>query len=444
MPAATSRSVITPPRPTSQPLPRPLDQRPVQRGLLDDAPAPRAGERPAQAVPSAWVRALILPLVILAWLAVLVVGGWLVGHLTKTLLLVVLSGVLAFACTPLATRLARWMPRALALGLAYVLGLGVVVGFGAYVVGTTANQVVSLVTNLPAYAQQAQALQPRAEAVLAPLGVAPGTLGTLQQTAVTQLQATGTLVARESLARLADLVGTVIDLVLVVILSVYLAANGTRISHWLQTETPGGPTRDRARLLVAVVSRVVGGYIRGVLLLALLIGVLVGAGLAVLGVPYAVLLGVLAFFMEFIPVLGVFISGAAAVVIAIVHFQEVLRPLLVLIYFIVVHVIEGDVIGPRIMGKAVGIHPATGLIALVAGTELFGIWGALFAAPVAGLLQAILTAAWLEFRGGKPHEILQAMTREATQQAEERLGLASNAPAGQPSPERPPEGGASG
>jgi predicted PurR-regulated permease PerM len=154
---------------------------------------------------------------------------------------------------------------------------------------------------------------------------------------------------------------------------------------------------------------VIGGYIRGVLLLALLIGV----GLAVLGVPYAVLLGVLAFFMEFIPVLGVFISGVAALAVAAVHFQDLLRPLLVLAYFALVHVVEGDVVGPRIMGKAVGIHPATGLVALVAGTELFGIWGALFAAPVAGLLQAIVTAAWLEFRGGKPQDVLKAMTEEA-------------------------------
>ena len=397
---------------------------PVRPEGADGVRSWQPGAAAREVVPDAWVRALVLPLVILAWLTVLLVGGWLLGHVAKTLLLVVLSGVLAFAFTPLANRLARWMPRALALGLAYLLGLGVVFGFGAYVVATTASQVVSLVTNLPAYAQQAQALQPRAEAVLAPFGVAPGTLGEFQQTAVTELQATGTSVARESLTRLADLFGTVIDLVLVFILSVYLAANGTRIAHWLKTETPRGSTRYRANLLVAVVSRVVGGYIRGVLLLALLIGVLVGAGLAVLGVPYAVLLGVLAFFMEFVPVLGVFISGAAAVVIAIVHFQEVLRPLLVLAYFVVVHVIEGDVIGPRIMGKAVGIHPATGLIALVAGTELFGIWGALFAAPLAGLLQAIATAAWLEFRGGKPQEVLKAMTEEASQQAEQRVGLA--------------------
>ena len=143
-----------------------------------------------------------------------------------------------------------------------------------------------------------------------------------------------------------------------------------------------------------------------------------------LGVSYAVLLGVLAFFMEFVPVLGVFISGAAALVIALVQFHEPIRPLIVLAYFVVIHIIEGDVVGPRIMGQAVGIHPATGLIALVAGTEVFGVWGALFAAPLAGLLQAILTAAWVEFRGGHPEEILQAAAAEATDRAQEKAGVA--------------------
>jgi predicted PurR-regulated permease PerM len=73
------------------------------------------------------------------------------------------------------------------------------------------------------------------------------------------------------------------------------------------------------------------------------------------------------------------------------------------------------------MGKAVGIHPATGLIALMVGSELFGIWGTLFAAPIAGLLQAIVTAAWLEFRGGKPQEVLAAVTQEVQEQVEEHV-----------------------
>ncbi|TME39652.1 MAG: AI-2E family transporter, partial [Chloroflexi bacterium] len=104
-------------------------------------------------VPGAWLRALVLPLIVLAWLAVLVLIGWLLSHLTRTVLLVVLAAVLAFAFTPLANFFGRRAPRALAIALAYIVGLGVVFGFGAYVVATAVAQVTTLVGNLPDYAQ---------------------------------------------------------------------------------------------------------------------------------------------------------------------------------------------------------------------------------------------------------------------------------------------------
>ena len=143
--------------------------------------------------------------------------------------------------------------------------------------------------------------------------------------------------------------------------------------------------------------------------MATLIGVLVGGGMLALQVPYAILLGVLAFFMEFIPIIGVLVSGGVCVLIAL--FQSWILALVVLGYFALVHVIEGDIVGPRVMGKAVGIHPATALIGLVAGTELFGLWGALFAAPLAVLLQAIGTATWKEVRGGDPQAVIQAVVQ---------------------------------
>lgn len=381
-------------------------------------------ERNTSGVPSAWLRALVLPLIVLVWLVLVVLALWVLSHFTRAILLFTLAAVLAFAFTPLATFFGRRMPRPLAIGLAYVVGLGIVFAFGAYVIATSVNQVTALITNLPTYTAQAQVLQPQVNEVLAPLGFGSDLAGELQNQLIGQLQVFGAAVVHDLIPRLAEFFGTVIDLVLVIILSVYLCIDGTRIGHWLNTQVPGRKTRLRAQVLVTVVNRVVGGYVRGVLTLAVLIGVLVGAGLALLGVPYAVLLGVLAFFMEFIPVLGVFISGAAALVIAITEFRELTRPLIVLAYFVVVHVIEGDVVGPRIMGRAVGIHPATGLIALVAGTEVWGIWGALFAAPVAGLIQSILVAAWIEFRGGQPHETLQAVATETAHAAEEHVGAA--------------------
>jgi len=84
-----------------------------------------------------------------------------------------------------------------------------------------------------------------------------------------------------------------------------------------------------------------------------------------------------------------------------------------------VHIIEGDVVGPRIMGKAVGIHPATALLALVAGSEVFGLWGALFGAPLAGVLQAVGTAAWRELRGGDAQAVVQAVVMKETRKGVE-------------------------
>ncbi len=373
-------------------------------------------EQNKPALPASWQRALYLPLIILAWLAIVLVGGWLLAHVVKAVLTLLLSGIVAFALTPLVSLLARWLPRNLAIALAYVLGFLVLLGLIAFLVVTAATQVTSLVHDLPRYARQAQRLAPRLLPLLRPFGVTAATLHTAQQQAIGSVRGVGTTAATESLGLVSGVVSTLIDLVLILILSVYLTANGPKIARRLRRETPGAQ-RWRTGLLIAIVNQVVGGYIRGTLTLATLVGALVGAGMLVLHVPYAVLLGVLAFFMEFIPIIGVLISGTVCVLIAL--FQGPVTALLVLVYFAVVHVIEGDVVGPRIMGKAVGIHPATALLALVAGSELFGLWGALFGAPLAGVLQAVGTAAWRELRGGDAQAVVQAVVAQEKQKGAE-------------------------
>ena len=132
-------------------------------------------------------------------------------------------------------------------------------------------------------------------------------------------------------------------------------------------------------LLLDVLQNVVGGYIRGQLLLSAIIAVIVGVGMQLLREPYAVLIGVLSFVMEFIPVLGTIFTGVISVLIALT--QGWLTTLLVLVFFILVHILEGYVLAPRIVGRAVGLHPVISLLALTAGAELFGPWGAIFAAP---------------------------------------------------------------
>jgi AI-2E family transporter len=75
---------------------------------------------------------------------------------------------------------------------------------------------------------------------------------------------------------------------------------------------------------------------------------------------------------------------------------------IVLGYFVLIHVLEGYVVAPRVLAKAVGLHPAVSIIALLVGAELLGVWGALFAAPVAGLLQVLLTTVWRGWRQDHP------------------------------------------
>ena len=191
------------------------------------------------------------------------------------------------------------------------------------------------------------------------------------------------------------LISVLIDAVLVVVLSVYFLVNGDRTSKWLLANSPL-TQRARVAFLIHTIQRVVGGYIRGQLFLSTLVGTLVGLGMFALGVPYALLLGLLAFVLEFIPTVGTLTSGVVCILVAATH--SWLLALLVAAYFVIIHVLDGYIVAPRVLGRAVGLHPAVSIIALVAGAELFGIWGAVFAAPLAGLLQVLLSSAWHEWR----------------------------------------------
>ncbi len=172
----------------------------------------------------------------------------------------------------------------------------------------------------------------------------------------------------------------------------------------------------RGFFLLDTLEHVVGGYIRGQLVLSLLIGVLVRAGMAVFQVPHPILFGELAFLLAFVPVLGTFISAAACILLSfaatnswlinLTH-QSWLLAVVVLIYFIGIHAIESHIVGPRVVGHAVGLHPIISIAALIAGAELFGILGALFVAPVVGIIQAIIVSIWREWRAAHPEEFPQ-------------------------------------
>src|SRR5690348_11065365 len=357
-----------------------------------------------------WAHRRDVGLALLAWLALIGVALWLAAHVVRALLIVVIASLLAYALSPAVARLRRWLPRWLAILLVYVGLLGVLGVIGYFVVTTAVGQLGGLVQLAQ---QQLRGGQNGAPSPLVQrledLGIPRDQIDAAGSAAVAQLRAAG----GEVVPVVTGVLNGTLDTVLILVLSVYLLLDGARVSVWLRG---GTPLRHRRRIvsLLDTFQRIVGGYIRGQVALALLIGALVGIGMLALGVPYAILLGVLAFVLEFIPILGTLVSGAICVLVALT--QGFLLAAVVLLYFVVVHVIEGDVVGPRIVGKAVGLHPVLSIVALVAGAEVFGIWGALLASPVAGVAQAVAVDLWIEWRKGHAAEfgdVADAASREA-------------------------------
>src|SRR5437588_800171 len=179
-------------------------------------------------------------------------------------------------------------------------------------------------------------------------------------------------------------------------LTVYFMIDGYRVNGWLRNKTPV-KFRGRINLLMNVVEKSLGSFVRGQVLLAFIMSVIVGVGAYFIGVPYVFLLSVIVFVFEFVPVIGAYISGAIGILFALsVGWQTAL------IYGIFVTlmqgVLDGQILAPRIIGNSVGLHSIIAIVALLIGTRLFGLFGALFSAPVAGIIQVFVLAFWATWR----------------------------------------------
>jgi hypothetical protein len=146
----------------------------------------------------------------------------------------------------------------------------------------------------------------------------------------------------------------ILDVVLALVISLYLLIDGPRFRARSLAVIPE-QHRAKALFLQDNVSRVLGGYLRGQLTPALIVGVLAGVGTALLGLPYASVLGVLDGLFELLPMFGPILSVVPAVLVAL--FMPFPTIVWVLLFFLVIQQVENNVLAPRISGHAVGLHP---------------------------------------------------------------------------------------
>jgi predicted PurR-regulated permease PerM len=343
-----------------------------------------------------WARRRDIPIAILAWTALILLLLWGASHIIRTLLLLVIAALIAYALSPLVKMFNRVMPRFLAILLVYIVVFSGICVLLYFVIQTAIEQIRSLSVYIQHLLTPARGGQDTPlEQTLHSFGISNSQIIAARDQILSRAES----VVTDAVPLITNILNALLDIIVIAVMSIYLVIDGPRAARWLRVNAPR-PARMES--VLDVLQRVVGGYIRGQLFLSLLIGVLVGGGMALFHVPYALLLGVMAFILEFIPVLGTLVSGAICTLAALT--VGWVTALLVLGYFIIVHILEGDVIGPRIVGKAIGLHPVVSLAALIAGSELFGIWGALFASPVAGVLQAALIAFWVQWREAHPQQ----------------------------------------
>jgi len=156
-------------------------------------------------------------------------------------------------------------------------------------------------------------------------------------------------------------------------------------------------------VLNAINTRLIA-FFRGQLLVAICDGTLYGLGFLLIGLPYAVLIGVVAMVVTIIPYVGAILVATTALLIALVQFGDWLHPLLVLAVFGAVQVLESLFISPRIMGNRVGLHPVTIIVAVMVGTTLLGgLLGGILAIPLTAALRVLMFRyIWKKPDEGKP------------------------------------------
>jgi predicted PurR-regulated permease PerM len=322
--------------------------------------------------------------IVLALLAAL----FLVSHALGSLLLIFIAIILGEAIRPLVTRLEqRRFPRALAVLLIYLVGALVLGGLGWLCLTPLVAEVGSLATHAPELSRRIQAwLQSLAAALR--VNQAFGQLITnLTHALAAALQSALPGLISLPVNAVGGLFNLLIRGVLLLTLTLFWLLASDRLKPYLLDLLPSA-RREQADVILASMGRSLGGYVRGVLIAMLLIGVLTTTGLLLLHVPYALVLGLLAGLTELIPYVGPWISGTVAVVVALVTAGPGLA-LGVIVLFVVVQTVEGNAVQPLVMSRAVHLDPFLVLVAIVVGSELLGFLGAILAVPVAALAQTL-------------------------------------------------------
>ena len=316
---------------------------------------------------------------------------WIARHVISWIFIAVF---LALALNPAVDRLERRIKRrALATGIVYLAALAAIVGIGWLFIPTLVDQVNDFARKVPDY--------------LDDLTKGRGRLGFLQEKYHLVDKARKAL--REGgAAKLFGISGTALAVAKGVVTAVVATLTIAFMTFFMLLEGPKWmerfysllkpASRRRWQAVGRDIYRTVGGYVTGNLLISLIAGTLTTVVLLIMGVPFAVALGLIVAILDLIPLAGATIAAIIVGTVAFLH--SVPAGIVVVVFFIIYQQVENHLLQPVVYGRTVQLSPLAVLISVLIGAELAGVLGALAAIPVAGTLQVVFLD-WLRHRRGE-------------------------------------------
>lgn len=330
--------------------------------------------------------------------AFVVAIGALIYIFGSVLFTILLSALIAYVLLPLAKMLISWMPwrdsrpelsRALAISAIFVAAGGATAAILAVAVPPTVNQLDNFIEEFPTFFASAR------ETV-------EGWVGTYSDRVPQQVRlqiedyaaSMGSVLAESAFDVLPDTVGfitgsfsLIIGLATMPVLVFYFAKDSAKIGSYLISPFPSD-IRTYLMDISRIADRTIGGYIRGQLILGMIVGVAVTIGLMALGIPFAAVLGVVAGISELVPIVGPWIGGAAGVLVALATAPE--KIVWVALLYLGIQIVENVLLVPRVQAHTLNLHPAAVIVVIIVASQFFGFWGIILGPPLLSLAKDIV------------------------------------------------------
>jgi predicted PurR-regulated permease PerM len=337
-----------------------------------------------------WRMTALIAWAVIGVLLLLAAGAWALGRITGVLVPFVMAFIVAFLLnTPVRALVNRGMSRGAAALLCIAVSLAVLGGALSLLGPAVGKQIAALVHPAQGLLEQLQAAEVAMEGRFSAM-VMPEWLGPAIRDASLQLGkfvvSLGDVLARGALTAGGHIAVAVLDVFISLIIAFWVLKDLPKIRSEL-TLMVGPDYEADAEHLFATLARVVGGYLRGQTLVSLVTALITTLGVYLLGVPYALVLGLLAFFLNFAPYVGPVITGLLAALLGLLVSPWVAVAAVVVV--IVAQNFTDFVVTPRVMSSQVDLHPTLVIFSLLIGGTLFGVAGLLFAIPVAAVVKGL-------------------------------------------------------